>query len=128
MDRREKSRLITIALMTAIISFALLIGGIVGVLSSPIKASMIFGFFIVALAFGSIAALFLVFKPNTGFYVYIAGIVIGFTQMFWTFYNDMGGWGDLIGLISLFFWVAAGLVSGALIQLVTHFYKTYKTK
>lgn len=66
------------------------------------------------------------YKLKISFLLYVAGLMIGFIAMYLDFVNDSTGWGDLIGLLSLFAWTIIGLGSGLLLQLGYFLYKKYK--
>lgn len=66
------------------------------------------------------------FRLKISFLLYSAGLVIGFIVMYLDFVNDNTGWGDLIGLLSLFAWTVIGLSSGLLLQFGYFLYKKYK--
>ncbi len=78
-------------------------------------------------AFTGISGFVLVnYRLKFSFLLYVTGLVIGFIVMYLDFVKDNTGWGDLIGLLSLFAWTIIGLGSGLLLQLGYYLYNKFK--
>jgi hypothetical protein len=105
----------------------LLIGGLTLVSGNhDLSFQTIFIFILFSLISGGLASVFYLFKNKTGFIIFISGLVIGFSVMFYMFIDGMDGWGDLAGLMSLFSWSVIGLIAGSAVQLILYFYKKFK--
>lgn len=85
--------------LMAYIGFSLLVGFIV-------YLSLYFNFTIVQLFFG-------------------IGLLIGFIEMYRIFLDEMSGWGDLIGLLSLFTITLLGLGIGIISQFGLYLYRKF---
>ena len=123
MNRFNKKYLWIVWLIVSVLSFVLLFLGVKGILKNEVTPQNILAFTILSLIFGGVSATFYFLKATIGLILYIVGLCIGFFEMYRTFINGMGGWGDLVGLMSLFTWAAIGLVVGLVVQLVWHLYK-----
>ncbi len=112
-----------ILLMVTVISFLLLFLGIKLILGSPLTVQNIIAYIIVSLIFGAASSALYLLQLNIACVALISGLLIGFFEMYYVFFNDLNGWGDLVGLISLFTWMAIGLCAGAVGQFGWYLYK-----
>lgn len=122
----EKKQFLLVGAIFEAMTLILLFIGIRGVLGNELMAKNIIGFVVFSTIVGLVAALLVYFNLKIILTTYILGYIIGFLQMFGSFFKDMSGWGNLIGIISLFMWLIIGLGSGLIIQLGVYFYKKLK--
>ncbi|MBS4209139.1 hypothetical protein [Bacillus sp. FJAT-50079] len=113
-------------LIISVISFLLLLIGVVAVLSTSLTAINILVFIGFSLIVGGIAASAVIRGYLPMFILFIIGIAIGYIEMFRAFMNTKTGWGDLAGLFSLFIWVMIGFIGGVSAQLIFHLYRKSK--
>jgi uncharacterized membrane protein len=122
----KKHKSIIIGLIVGVISFVLMYTGIRFINSTGITTQNIAYYVLCSLILGGISAIFHFYRLKYALIFFLAGIVIGYFEMFRRFMDDLDGWGDLAGLLSLFMFIAAGLIAGIIVQIVHHFYKKYK--
>jgi len=104
-------------------SFILLLAGVKLLLGNPITAQNLIAYLILSFIFSVVSSTLYLLKRKIAFVLFIAGLVIGFFEMSRMFLSDLSGWGDLVGLMSLFTWAAIGLGSGAAAELCRFIYK-----
>jgi len=121
--RIEKRNFWIIWLIVTAVSFALLFAGVKLLLGNPITAQKIFAFLILSFIFGVIPSTLYLLKRKTACILFLAGLAVGFFEMSRIFLGDMGGWGDLVGIISLLTWAGIGLGCGAAFELSRYVYK-----
>jgi hypothetical protein len=122
----KKHKSIIIGLIVGVMSFVLMYTGIKIINSTGITTQNIAYYVLFSLILGGISAIFHFYRLKYALIFFLAGIVIGYFEMFRRFMDDLDGWGDLAGLLSLFMFIAAGLIAGIIVQIVHHFYKKYK--
>lgn len=115
-----------IGLIVAAISFILMYTGISLVSNTELTTQNIAYYVLFSLILGGISAVFHFYKLKYALILFMAGIAIGYFEMFRRFMNNSDGWGDLAGILSLFMLITAGLFAGIIVQTVHHFYKKYK--
>ena len=128
MTEFNRKHYIIVGIIVAVVSFVLLLVGVKFILSNEILIKNLIAFFILSIIFGGLAGTLFFFKLKIAFPVLIIGIALGFIDMYRIFINGMGGWGDLVGLISLFTWVAIGLIAGLVVQIIYYLIKKMKDK
>ena len=101
-----------------VISFGLLWIGMKIILDQTVNLSAILAYVLLSLVFGGLSGAFYALDFKAAFTLFSAGLIIGFFSMFWQFIAGMDGWGDLTGLLSLFFCAGIGLAAGVLVQLL----------
>lgn len=75
---------------------------------------------------GVIASIFHYFRLFIAFWLFIAGVLVGFADMFRVFLVNDFGWNDLAGLMSFFSYVVIGFFAGLIIQVIYYLYRKYK--
>ena len=121
--KKSKRNFWIIWLMVTVISFSLLLLGVKLILGNQITAQNIIAYIIVSLMFGAVSSTLYLLNLNISCIALISALLIGFFEMYRVFFNDINGWGDLVGLISLFTWMAIGLFAGAVGQFGWYLYK-----
>lgn len=122
MNKETRNRMVSF-IAVAILSFILLYSGVRFILDQQISLNNILAYVGFSLLMGVVASLLYLFKPKISFFIFIAGLLVGFISMYRSFLSNNIGWGDLAGVISLFFWVLLGLITGLLVQLSYYFYE-----
>lgn len=118
----EKKHSWKIGLSVAAISLVMLLVGVHIILGNQLNMKNIFAFIGLSLLLGVLALMLIYFSYKLTFGFFMLGLAIGFFEMYRIFWNGMSGWGDLIGILSLFMWVIIGLGSGILAQLGYYIY------
>ena len=124
----EKKNFWLIGLIVTVVSFIMLLVGIKIVLGNELVPRNLVAFSGFSVLAGLIALLSVYFRLKIAFLLFIVGLAIGFFEMYRAFIGGMSGWGDLIGIISLFMWALIGIGMGIIIQLGFYVYKRYKKR
>jgi len=128
MREYNKRYFIIVGLMVVIISFVLLLVGFEFVLSNQILIQNIISFIILSIIFGGLSSALYFFKLKVAFLSFLVGMAIGFIDMYRIFVNGMNGWGDLVGIMSLFTWSVIGLITGLVAQFISYLYNKVKAR
>ncbi len=115
--KKAKRQFWLIWAIVMIASFGLLFAGVRLLLGNPVTVQNTIAYLLVSFTFGIISGALFLFKRKYAFVFFIAGLIVGFFEMSRIFVGNLDGWGDLVGLISLFTWAAIGLASGAAAEL-----------
>jgi membrane-associated HD superfamily phosphohydrolase len=126
MDSYKNNKHLVAGLIVAITSFILLFVAVKGVLGNQPDIRNILAYIVFSLINGVVISVLVYLRYRIIYIFFTVGLVIGFIELYRTFLKDMAGWGDLIGILSLFMWVITGLFVGILIQLITIIHKKYK--
>ncbi len=126
MFKLEKKNYLFLGAIIGILSFVLLFIGVKFVLGNEVNFNNMIAYLIFSLLAGGLASLLVFFRLKIAFLIYNIGLLIGYFEMYRAFLNGMGGWGDLVGVLSLFIWAAIGLGIGLVIQLGLYLYKRFK--
>lgn len=119
---KEKKRYVgLITLMVFAITYIVLYSEIKSVSGQnpSLKNMLVYGVF--SLIIGGLFTAFYVAEFKILLSTFIAGNVIGFMVMHQIFASEMDGWGDLVGLITLFLWIMIGLGIGGILQIGAYF-------
>lgn len=122
----DKKHYLVAGLTTAFISFILILVGIKFVLGNEINTSNIVAFISFSVLVGILTSLLVLFKLRIAYTSFMVGLAFGFFEMYRAFLNGMSGWGDLVGLISMFMWTIVGLGVGIIAQLGYYLFKKHK--
>lgn len=122
----EKKNFWAVGIIVGMSTFSLLLIGIKVILGNELIARNLLAFIGLSLLTGIIALFLVYFKLKLSAALFIIGLVIGFFEMYRAFLGDMSGWGDLIGIMSLFMWSITGLVVGILVQVGRFLYRKFK--
>lgn len=112
----QRKQFLRMGFLVTISTFVLLAFAVGFILRAPLESQNYLAFLIFSLITGIITAVLIYTDARivAGFFLF--GLGMGFFEMYRVFMRDMAGWGDLIGLMSLFFWAAIGLGVGMLGQ------------
>ncbi|MDF3001792.1 MAG: hypothetical protein K0Q48_1911 [Bacillota bacterium] len=124
MNQLARNRILSSSLVS-VVSFILLYAGVRFLLDDQISFNNILAYAGFSLLIGVIASMLYLFRPKISLSIFLAGLLAGFVSMYRAFLADQSGWGDLAGLISLFFFVLLGLITGLIVQLAYYLYKKF---
>lgn len=124
----EKKDYRSVGLGVALVSFLILLVGIVGVLDNELTIKNMVAFFSFSVLAGLISSCMLYYSFKIALALFSAGLALGFFEMYRAFLGGMSGWGDLIGILSLFVWTSMGLGAAVLAQLGYYLYNKIKKK
>jgi len=113
--------------MVTTISFLFFFLGIKFILGSQITVQNVMAYIVVSFIFGAISSCLYLLKLKIACATLIERIIVGFFEMYRMFFNDLNGWGDLVGLMSLFTWMVIGLCAGTIGQFGYFLYKKFRT-
>lgn len=115
-----------IAGITVVLSLFLLILGVKYVLGQDLVIRNFVAFTVISVLVGTISGALLFYKLKITYYLFTAGLLIGFTELFRSFISGKEGWGDLVGILSLFIFTAFGLVVGLITEGIVYMIKKNK--
>ncbi|KXH87096.1 hypothetical protein [Sporosarcina sp. HYO08] len=107
-----------IGLFTGLISFVLLIVSVRNVLDQTLVWKNYLAFGVFGLIVGTVAFLLLFYGLKIAFWIFMPALVLGFLELFRNFIFVDNGFGDLIGILSLFLFSTFGLVLALGVQFV----------
>lgn len=113
-------------LTVAAISFVLMYSGMKFINNTELTTQNITYYVLFSLILGGVSAVLHFYRLKYALIFFIAGIALGYFEMFRRFMDDLDGWGDLAGILSLFMLITAGMVAGLVVQIIHHYYKKYK--
>lgn len=112
----------------SVLSFVLLFFGVKYLLGNPVTAQNIAAYMILSLVFGAISSTLYLMQLKIMSSVFALGLMIGYFDMFRAFLGGRSGWEDLVGLLSLFTWMAIGLCAGTVLQAIWYFYHKFQSR
>ena len=115
-----------IGLFTGLITFVLLIFGVRNILGQTLEVKNYIAFAIFGLIAGIAASVLLFYKLKFAFPIFMIALVLGFIELFRNFIFNNGGWGDVIGILSLFMITSFGLVLALIVQSIVYFVQKSK--
>lgn len=121
----KKYKSLIIGTIIAVLSFILIYTGMEAVGGRDISDNIL-PYAVSSIILGLVMTAFHHYKFKYAFYILLAGIIIGFFEMFRNFMSDLNGWEDLAGIISLMVWIAIGFFAGIIVQGISYLYKKYK--
>ncbi len=113
-----ESKLWKIGFFTGLTSFVLLILGVRTVLGQELEWKNYLAFGIFGLIVGIFSSLLLFYKLKIAFRIFMIAVVLGFAELFRSFFMNTGGFGDLAGILSLFIITSFGLGIAFMVQAV----------
>ena len=113
----EKKHFLRMGTYVFLVTFLLLVFAVRFILGNPLETQNYIAFLILSGMAGIITSVLIYSQARIAAGFFIFGLGLGFFEMYRVFSRDMAGWGDLIGLISLFMWAVIGLGAGLLIQI-----------
>ncbi|HEX5564707.1 MAG TPA: hypothetical protein VFX34_07080 [Sporosarcina sp.] len=112
------NKLWKIGFFTGLTSFVLLILGIRTILGTELVFKNYLTFGIFGLTVGILASSLLFYKMKIAFRIFMVALVLGFAEFFRSFLMDTNGFGDLIGVLSLFIITTFGFGLGVIVQFI----------
>lgn len=113
----------TVGLIVTVVTFILFFVGVKFVLVSNVDLKNIVFYFAFSVVLGLISGALVFWKFKIASWGLFMGLGIGFFEMYRAFFNRMSGWGDLVGIFSLFAFIIMGLGAGIIGQFVYFIYK-----
>jgi len=107
-----------IGFFTGLTSFVLLILGIRTILGTELVVKNYLTFGVFSLTVGILASSLLFYKLKIAFWIFMVALLIGFAEFFRSFLMDNSGFGDLIGILSLFIISTFGFGLGIIVQFI----------
>ncbi|MDW0117083.1 hypothetical protein QTL97_09060 [Sporosarcina thermotolerans] len=117
-----------IGFFTGLTSFCLLILGIRTILGTDLVLKNYFTFGVFSLTVGILAASLLFYKFKIAFRIFMAALILGFAEFFRSFLMDKNGFGDLIGILSLFIITTFGFGIAVIVQFIVIAIRKMKNK
>jgi hypothetical protein len=114
----EKKFALSVGVVFFLLTFALLYTGGALVLQSALVFENYLTFAVFSLLVGIISACFIFFNLSIGFLIFAFGYVLGFGSMLNTFNDDSNGWGDLIGVTQMIFFLVIGLAIAVIVEII----------
>lgn len=124
----NRKQYLFVGLGFSVLSFVLLFIGVSQVLGNTIELPNIIAYLVFSLLVGIVIGSLGYFNLKFAFIFTVLGFIVGFFEMYRAFIAGMTGWGDLIGILSLFMWVIVGLGLGLITQLGFYLYNKNKSK
>lgn len=106
----------------SIASFLAFFIGVKYILNSAVITQNVVAYLVVSFIFGAVCSTLYLLRLKIAASSFLAGVAVGFFEMFRAFFSDLSGWEDLAGLMSLFLWMGAGLTVGALAEIIRYFF------
>jgi NAD/NADP transhydrogenase beta subunit len=120
------SKLWKIGLFTGLISFVLFIVGMRTILGQTLSVKNYFAFGLFGLIVGIFSILLLYFKLKIAYRIFIVALVLGFAEYFRSILMDLNGFGDLVGILSLYIITSFGLGIAVFVQFIVIFVRKNK--
>lgn len=112
----KKHKWLITGCVIALISFVLILIGMLILNPGAVNAQNIVGYLVFSLILGVIAAVLQRLMFDVALLFFIGGIGIGFFQMFISFRDKSSGWGDLAGIAYLITYIVLGFLAGIIAQ------------
>lgn len=110
------------------ISMFLLILGVKYVLGQDLVIMNLLAFAAFSIVIGLLAGAMLFYKLRKAFYIFTIGLLIGFIEMYRSFFAGPEEFGDLAGILSLFIFTAFGFVIGLIVEAIFYLLRKNEQK
>lgn len=112
--------------IVGLLTFMLLIFGVRNVLGITLEFKNIIAFTVFGLIIGVGIAALLYYKLRIAFPIFLIAVVLGFFELFRNFLSDTDGFGQLMGILSLFIFTSFGLGIALIAEFVTYLIRKNK--
>ncbi|MDW0112771.1 hypothetical protein [Sporosarcina saromensis] len=112
------SKLWKIGFFTGLTSFVLLILGIRTILGTELTFKNYLAFGVFSLTVGIIAAVMLFYNMKIAYRVFMVALVLAFAEFFRSFLMNTDGFGDVIGVLSLYMITSFGFGVAIIVQFI----------
>lgn len=112
------SKLWKIGFFTGLTSFVLLILGIRTILGTDLTFKNYLAFGVFSLTVGIIAAVMLFYNMKIAYRVFMVALVLAFAEFFRSFLMNTDGFGDVIGVLSLYMITSFGFGVAIIVQFI----------
>lgn len=113
-----ENKLWKIGFFTGLTSFVLLILGIRTILGTELTFKNYLAFGVFSLTVGIIAAVMLFYEMKIAYRVFMVALVLAFAEFFRSFLMNTDGFGDLIGVLSLYMITSFGFGVAVIVQFI----------
>ncbi|MFJ7826364.1 hypothetical protein [Psychrobacillus sp. NPDC096623] len=117
-----------IAISIIFISMFLLILGIKYVLGQDLVIMNLLAFAAFSIVIGVLSGSLLLYKLQKAFYIFTIGLIIGFFEMYRSFFAGPQEFGDLAGILSLFIFTTFGFVIGLFVEAIFYLLRKNEQK
>ncbi|MEZ7170568.1 hypothetical protein [Sporosarcina sp. OR05] len=122
------SKLWKIGFFTGLTSFVLLILGIRTILGTELTFKNYLAFGVFSLTVGIIAAVMLFYNMKIAYRVFMVALVLAFAEFFRSFLMNTDGFGDVIGVLSLYMITSFGFGVAIIVQFIVIAIRKMKRK
>jgi FtsH-binding integral membrane protein len=116
MHMLSKRNYLKYGFFTFLVSFVLLWVGVSLILRNTVNERNLVAYAAFSILAGVVGAVLIYTQAKIAAALFYVGLIFGYFEMYRTFINGLDGWGDLIGILSLFIWSGIGLGVGLLLQ------------
>lgn len=113
-----ENKLWKIGFFTGLTSFVLLILGIRTILGTELTFKNYLAFGVFSLTVGIIAAVMLFYNMKIAYRVFMVALVLAFAEFFRSFLMNTDGFGDVIGVLSLYMITSLGFGVAIIVQFI----------
>lgn len=113
-----ENKLWKIGFFTGLTSFVLLILGIRTILGTELTFKNYLAFGVFSLTVGIIAAVMLFYNMKIAYRVFMVALVLAFAEFFRSFLMNTDGFGDVIGVLSLYMITSFGFGVAIIVQFI----------
>ncbi|MHA6259750.1 hypothetical protein ACXYMX_07500 [Sporosarcina sp. CAU 1771] len=112
--------------ISGLLTFILLVTAVRNVLGNDLEIKNIIAFAVFGLIIGIACAAFLYYKLRIAFPIFLVAVVLGFFELFRNFLADHEGFGDLVGILSLFIFTSFGLGLALIVEGIVYLIRKNK--
>ncbi|WOV88492.1 hypothetical protein QWT69_05080 [Sporosarcina oncorhynchi] len=115
-----------IGFFTGLTSFVLMILGTRTILGTELVFKNYLAFGVFSLTVGIIAAVMLFYKMKIAYRIFMVALVLAFAEFFRSFLMNTDGFGDLVGVLSLFMISSFGFGVAVIVEFIVMIFKKMK--
>ncbi len=123
----EKNQLFR-GIALSLITFVLLIIGVSFLLGAALQLQNLAVYFVFSLLAGLIYLVLSGYQLTIVLFLFMTGLLVGFIEMYRAFWQELDGWGEIMGILALLIWPVVGIVLGVVITIGVTLYKKYQNK
>lgn len=112
--------------ISGLLTFMLLITAVRNVLGYELEIKNIIAFAIFGLIIGAACAILLFYKLRIAFPIFLVALVFGFFDLFRNFLSDNEGFGELMGILSLFMFTSFGIGLALIVEGIVYLIRKNK--
>ena len=123
----EKNQLLR-GIGLGILCFTLLIIGVGLLLGASLHLQNLAVYFVFSFLAGFIYLILSGYQLTIVLFLFMTGLLVGFIEMYRSFWQGLEGWGEVIGILALLIWPTIGIVLSIIIQIGVTLYNKYQQK